>query len=246
MISLWRRSKGFTLVEMLMALAVIGIVIAVTIPATKAFRTGVDQAGTRSMISAALASARALAAKQGTYAGVRFQQDPNGQWDPNDGHLYMIFIVYDPVVPNRVNRFTAVKGIKPVKLPDALGVMEDLKSTIAPNVLDTDIDEPSELTNATTFSIVFTSAGKLAYQTVQVYNRDSGDSVFNTQTKVDDGKAMFYRDEDGSSEQSRKSFVVFDKKTFSGIDPDTRWNDYLRHLPVVYINPYTGTIISGN
>jgi hypothetical protein len=189
------------------------------------------------MISAALASARALAAKEGHYAGVRFQMACNsGSADPLNpvkAWQYMILIMHDASI--MASGYRVVEGTKPMKLPDSIGVMD---LTIVSNRSDSRfyeeilIDDPVrggdasinddfELTDTTTFSIVFSPTGKLVTHRVQVRNRDgvpdteyergrgntSDDDVFNKKGDVDKisaalvsmgmgrEKGMFYQDD---------------------------------------------------
>jgi len=46
------------------------------------------------------------------------------------------------------------------------------------------------------------------------------------------------------AELSRNSFIIYDKRRLETVKMDRRWTDYLRHLEVLYINPYTGQIIN--
>ncbi len=69
---------------------------------------------------------------------------------------------------------------------------------------------------------------------------------------------MFYQDDYGydypyahypdwpgpGPEQSRISFIIYDKREFKRIDPEHRWTDYLQYLAEVYVNPYTGEIVN--
>jgi len=131
--------------------------------------------------------------------------------------------------------YRVLKGTKPMKLPDSIGVMD---LTIVKNrdsaseeeiLIDKDpllggdgsIDDAFELTDTTTFSVVFSPTGKLVTQRVQVRNRDgvadtnyemtrgnrSDDDVFNKKGDVDKTssvlvsmgmgreKGMFYQDD---------------------------------------------------
>ncbi len=81
----------------------------------------------------------------------------------------------------------------------------------------------------------------------------SADRVFNINTNVDNGVAMFYQDDyfSGKSpdlgigpEKSRISFIIYDKTEFKRINSGLRWTDYLQYLAEVYVNPYTGEIIN--
>jgi type II secretory pathway pseudopilin PulG len=268
-------ASGFSLSELLVVISVLVLLIGIGIPAAKQITDSFESsAGLRSVISAALSNARAIAIKNQKYAGLRFQQDLQGRG-------YMIFIVHDPAEkissieemlakPNATgtglaNGFRAVKGLKPIKLPANAGVM-DLRVkadyTPAPSavegaiVADGYIDDPCEFNDTTTFSIIFSPAGKLVIHNVRTRNRHgrtinasnaSPDKIFNTKAKVDAGSALFYQDDDEASlgqEHSRNHFVIYDKRAFEAIDTNSKWTGYLSGLEVLYINPYTGEIIN--
>ncbi len=256
-------------------MAVMMILAAATIPAArqlmKSFKTS---AGVRRLISAALCNARAIAAKEQCYVGLRFQQDLKG-------NQYMIFIIHDPA-PEVTNAdlvidpfatgtdlaygFRAVKGKKPIKLPPSIGVMDlyvrlNLIDAWDPAdqaiAADGDISTRPQLLDTTTFSIVFSPTGKLVVHDVRVRNRTgktdntSADDVFNIDLKVDAGDAMFYQDDYAKlglgQERSRKWFVVYDKNAFDAVSAGSRWTDYLEYLKdneTVYVNPRTGEVIN--
>ena len=118
-----------------------------------------------------MSSARAIAAKERRYAGVRFQEDYNGD-------QYMIFIIYDASISNGWQGnlgFRAVEGSPPVKLPAGIKLC---KNEIAPGM-------------DTTISVVFSPSGKLVIHNLWVRNRDnvsddsSLDDIFNTPGNVD-------------------------------------------------------------
>jgi hypothetical protein len=197
----------------------------------------------RSMISAALASARAIAAKERKYAGIRFQNEyERSDRDPQ----YMVFIIQDPNLDDSftisrpftvVDGFRAVKGLKPMKLPETVGVVE-LVGDIA------EIDDDVKVMENTTFSVVFSPRGKLVIHDVQVLRENARDKVFNEAGS----DAMFVDDYYGSDpafhrERSQNSFIIYDRTIFGNLDVPGRF-DYLRGLEVVYINPYMGTLIS--
>ncbi|MHC4676448.1 MAG: hypothetical protein ACYTBZ_28500, partial [Planctomycetota bacterium] len=118
------------------------------------------------------------------------------------------------------------------------------------------IDDPEELTETTTFSIVFSATGRLVTHPVWVRNKDgetddsSNDIVFNTANNVRIGVGQFIQDDNDpwplglGQERSRNNFVVYDKKEFDSVNTESRWTDYLQYLDVVYVSPYTGQIIN--
>lgn len=235
------RQSGLTLMEMTVVIAVMALLAVFGLPAIRALINSFEsEAGAKAMISAGLASGRAIAASQQHYAGIRFQK----AYDSNNPDLlnapqYMVFIMHDQPSTGLSNGFRAVKGIKPIKLPDSIGVMEVVND-------DGEINENDKLTDKTTFSIVFSPSGKLVIHYVRVMSNFSRDDIFNTQTNVKNGIAMFFQDYDSDGfqeEPSRRSFIIYDKSEFNRVNENRRWSDYLRHLEVIYINPYTGTMI---
>lgn len=242
------RQSGLTLMEQVVVIAAIALLVVFGLPAVRAlFKSIESRGGARAMISASLASARAIAAKEQHYAGIRFQHayykdDPDNS--PLKAPQYMIFIVQDPQL--RAYGFRAVEGLKPIKLPEKVGVMEVIND-------DDEIDDnPSgELVEKTTFSIVFSPSGKLVIHEVRTINRDgensgpdSKDDVFNTETNVENGIGMFLQDDNSDQEQSKNSFRIYDKDIFEKVDENNRYDDYLKDLEVIHVNPYTGTMIN--
>jgi type II secretory pathway pseudopilin PulG len=253
---------------MVVVVSIVAVFTVLGLPAIRALIRSVESGSSaRAMISAALSSGRAIAARQQRYAGVRFQyayykDDPNNS--PLKAPQYMIFIVQDPEI--MADGFRAVEGYEPIKLPDSVGVM-DLR--IRTNLSDADdsddklvdddskINDPEELRDTTTFSIIFSPSGKLVIHDVRVRNRDgerdtsstkSYDDVFNKRAEVNTGVGMFYQDDYADlglgKEPSRNSFIIYDRDIFEKTDKGSRYTDYLRDLEVVYINPYTGTMIN--
>jgi len=121
------------------------------------------------------------------------------------------------------------------------------------------------LADASTFSVVFSPSGHVVIHEVWVRNsqmmQDSGttppeDGIFNWKDVVDAGGAMFYQDDYGGSsksrhpenrgigaENSRKGFILYDKRQLQQTDPARRWSKYLGLLPPETVSPYTGELI---
>jgi hypothetical protein len=263
------KQSGRTLAEMTVVIAAIVLVGSFGLPAVRAFLDSFESGtGASPVISAALASARAIAAKEQRYAGIRFQKSyhPDG---PLKADQYMVFIVHDFDKTNLVSGFRAVDGLQPIKLPDSLGVM-DLKhrTNLNPRFsgddpIDTDVEisDLNILRDTTAFSIIFSPSGKLVIHDVRVRNRDgypdsasntniSGDDIFNKKAEVNAGYAMFYQDDDAllglGQELSRRSFIVYDRPEFKrAYDRSQAYSGYLVKLvpEMIYINPYTGIMI---
>jgi prepilin-type N-terminal cleavage/methylation domain-containing protein len=245
-----RRQSGLTLTEMVVVVSIIAVFTVLGLPAIRALIRSVESGSSaRAMISAALSSARAIAAKEQHYAGIRFQ---NKYQEDNKGCQHMIFIINDTEIrPGVAGNLgcRAVGGLEPIKLPDSVGVMEVVNGN---GEID---DNPSgELTDKTSFSILFSPSGKLVIHNLWVRNRNnandnsSKDDIFNTETNIRDNKiGMFLQDEDTGDlkrEPSQSKFRIYDKGIFEKVDKNRRYDDYLRGLEVIYINPYTGTMIN--
>ena len=184
-----RKTNGLTLIEMTLVVATIALLVGFGLPAVRSMiRSFETQDGTRSVIGAALSSARAMALKHQRYVGVRFQKAcvSADRAEPLDGGRdaaqYMIFIMHEE--PGKMSDLTigfrALSDREPVKLPDSLGVIDltELEE-------DEDIDEDEELSDATTFSIIFSPAGKLVVHNVRTRNRDGVHKPVNTGDRDD-------------------------------------------------------------
>jgi hypothetical protein len=158
----------------------------------------------------------------------------------------MTFIVHDYDNTGLASGFRAVEGLKPVKLAETIGVM-DLYTHGVPIADNTGIDDPEEVRDTTTFSIVFSPAGKLVTHEVRASARNSGDTVFNDLSTSD---AMFQEDSGDIfpywQEWSRNSFVIYDRKEFKQAYKNGLGYNYLMSLVPIYVSPYTGTLISAD
>lgn len=272
------RQSGLTMTEMVLVVATIALLLSLGLPAVRilvhSFESG---SGATSMISAALSGARAIAARDQRYAGVRFQQDSTGS-------QYMIFIVHDFEKTGLSSGFRAVEGLKPIKLPASSGIMDLMVRTnhgASPAGAADPLDEPLKvqylddsnpanrgpdgknqyIRDTSTLSIVFSPSGKLVVRPVRVRNRDgiyrpdntvanktSMDDIFNSPENIlNSGVGMFVQDDYAElglgAEPSRNRFVIYDGTQFDKLGAQGRF-DYLSRLEAVYINAYTGTMIS--
>lgn len=268
------KQSGRTLAEMAVVIAAIVLLGSFGLPAVRALLDSFESgAGAKAVISAALASARAIAAKEQRYAGIRFQKayDTDGILKADQ---YMIFIVQDPsLVGTYGYGFRAVDGLKPVRLPKGFGVMdfEIVEDRNEPNPVnphiqhrlddpllipnqDNWINENRELTDTTTFSIVFSPSGKLVIHGIRVWNRNNQDDVFNSQFNVEVAKtAIFILDDYFEDmipnlglgpEPSRRRFVIYNRREFKrAYQIGQAYSGYLNRLVPIYINPYMGTMI---
>ncbi len=258
-----RRTIGLTLIEMMIVVGIIALMVGFGTPAMRALVNSFQsEGGAVTMVNAALGSARAMAVSRQRYVGVRFQKlcTSTDASNPLKGLMnapqYMIFIVHEEMKNNGgvADGFRAMEGLEPIKLPGTTGIME---LTWISN--DGEIDELAELSDATTFAIVFSPAGKLIVHDVWVRNQDgvrrpdnagsdkSMDDVFNSPENICNlQQGMFLQDDyskrknpaqsDGleyglGEEPSRTSFVICEQsKLRIAYERKTAWTDYLSSL----------------
>ena len=112
------KKNGFSLTEMVVVIAIVALLTMLGLPAIhslqKSFESGSD---VKSVIDAALSSARAIAAKEQRYAGIRFELDFHN-------NQYMIFIIHDPEKTKLSNGFRAIDNQKPIKLPEDIRIID--------------------------------------------------------------------------------------------------------------------------
>lgn len=265
------KKSGFSLTEMVVVVAIVGLLAALGLPAIrslqKSFETG---SGINSLIDAALSSARAVAAQEQRYAGLRFQLDLHD-------NQYMIFIIHDPEKTKLSDGFRALEGQKPIKLPDDFRVIDMMhRWTSNPETLKdaklTTVDIQNGMRDTSSFSIIFSPAGKMVIHGVRVRNRDgiykpdnsvtlkvSMDDIFNSPKNVlNYNVGMFLQDDDWTeaetlfpggglgAEFSRDKFYIYEKSYFDKLNDTDQRLDYLNSLEPVFINQYTGTIVNSN
>ncbi|MBN1124243.1 MAG: hypothetical protein JXA82_04485, partial [Sedimentisphaerales bacterium] len=135
--------------------------------------------------------------------------------------------------------------------PIQVGVIPNVNSAAS----DQNIDEDFELTDAQTFSVVFSKSGRLVTHDVRVWNRDgvyddtSTDDIFNTLDNINVNQTgRFIQDNYPAmglgQEPSRNCFWVFNRNEFEAVPATQRWSGFLRFQEELYVSPFTGEIVN--
>lgn len=238
--------RGLSLTELLVTMAVIIILFAIGIPASKKIAQTFDSSSNVKMvIGSALANARAIAIRDNTYVGLRFQADAQGD-------QYMILVKYDPSLAGGSMYFRALENHRPYKLPEGVIVfdmyVDDEDKCIAQDVAtQQDIDEvnadlavPAAIQDMTTFTVLFNKTGKMVINSISVSDCDTDDNVFVPVVAA--GSSCLFA-EDTRKENTRRYFVIGDKEEFSVVPADARYSQYFQFAEKVFINPYSGQVM---
>ncbi len=263
-----QQQSGFTLIEMLVVVAIIAVLAALSLPNTMGIIRSHRSAATKNLIRNALAQAQAHAAVTQKYAGVRFQFTKD-DWQNN--RQYLVLIENEPgMVPgagipdyHSHNRFVAIRNAKAAVLPVGMGVISQAAFGSAQIPDNYAVDS---VRGETTFSIIFSPTGQLVTKDVYLRPKDDfdesgqiiSDLIVNVPSEVDNEIGLFYCDDDSDllatcrhQESSALGLYIFDADKLMSID-GLNMNDiqkaeeraiYIQSLEPILINIYTGTII---
>jgi hypothetical protein len=279
------RQSGMTLVEILVVLSIMILLFAAGALAIKGIVRSFESGGSaRTLIGAALSSARSLAMRSQHYVGIRFQEDLKG-------NQYMIPVEHVHSQTGLEFGVGAVTGMKPIKLPESICVLHlAVRSNVSRDVGDEVYADQEDITvshledvtdtvdlgdrvlagqtqytrnrnwvDMSTFTVLFSDTSGLVTRQVRARNNqgevrpqdpnEAGDDVFNSaRNLIDFGVGQFlqddYADYGFGQELSRVWFVICDRRHYESLLTANDKFDYLIQLPRIYVNRYTGTLIT--
>ncbi len=146
------RRSAFTLIEILIVISLIILLAAVSIPTiTTLFGSG-SAAQAYNMLAAQITTARAMAIRNSTYAGVHVQMDVT---DPNV--CWASIVTYD----SASGTFSIPEDIFPHQMPGNMAFGEIASPFVAGSAYQATAMDDNSLDDFTSFTIVFDPSGKL-------------------------------------------------------------------------------------
>jgi Tfp pilus assembly protein FimT len=237
-----RPRAAFTLIELMIVVGVILLLTAIIVPSVaKMFNSGADSQA-HNLLTAQLAAARAVAVRNGTYAGVhvQMQRAPGTDDKATTGICFMGIVTYDAVS----KKFVLANGYAPRRVPGSYAFGEVTASYVnsAKNPEEFNAISDADMMGFTTFTIVFNSSGAV------VKLVDGNNVSFNT------GEAAFTNGPNSPQlwslppdEPGVLAVTMFDYIQLTGRpDPTLPGNstaraDYLNDVGAYFpINVYTG------
>jgi prepilin-type N-terminal cleavage/methylation domain-containing protein len=210
------KKHAFTLVELLVVIAVVGLLAVISVVAIKASQGSFETGISHTAINALLSAARAMAEQHQQYTGVRFQRI--------DGKQYAVFVRNERnLIPEDDPNFVcfSVRGQKALVLTKRFGIA-------FPGVIEKQIIEPQD----EVVTILFSPNGHLVRKWL-VVQRHPGltDDIFGDILPEDSIPIM-----------SDNGLVIFDAGQYkrSDVSPEL-W----QQLKVSMVNRYTGQLITG-
>lgn len=253
-----RRGGGFTLVELLVVIGVIVLLAAIALPSMiKLFTAGAD-AQAHNVLAAQTTAARALAIKEGTYAGVHVEFADASLRSTESETCYTAILILD----DASGAMVPAPGYTPKKIPGRFAFGEVTGAFVGSDNNYKDLDgqlNSGNLQNFTSFTIVFSPAGQVVKQVknadIKLGNlivKDGGNTDFaksgilfgTSQAKTDYPEIILWADSDGrAAEPGVTAITMFNAADLLSLEDAADRVDYLNEngqfLPV---NVYTGQL----
>ena len=243
-------SAAFTLIELMIVLAIIGLIMLSVLPSiTQLFSAGAD-AQAFNMLTAQLTAARARAIKSGKYTAVHVQlaDQVAAGFEKLDGKCFMAIMEWDPTI-GASGAFTLADGFTPREVPGgfAFGEIRDIfvASGDFDNTLDWS-DGSADLEDFTTFSVVFSPSGSavksIGSQLVQFADSTTPTPLFdkNNQGIWSDVVA----NKSAAGEAAATAVTMFNHGEFTDVAPADRATYLNSNAQFIPINVYTGQLFA--
>ncbi len=248
-VTTWWVAQGFTLVEMLVVLTMIGILTAIVLPTMVGLFTAGGDAQAYNALAGQLTAARSLAIQQRTHAGVHAQlADTSGRYTKGLVNTCFTAVVWhDPNDTSNPNRFVLAEGFAPQKLPSSMAfgrVDKTFYDQSAGQYTSTVASQPEEFTCLT---FEFAPSGQLATRRdVTFPSNDPNHPAFDASQK--DTRAYLWDPQVAEAARADPNYaelpnaaVLFDYSEFAALPQDDRPTYLAKYGQLIAINTYTGT-----
>ena len=247
----WTSKSAFTLIEMMVVLALIVLIATSVLPSAIGLFTAGAEAQAYNVLSAQLSAARALAITEGTYAGVHVQRADPDATGLNNAFFLAVMIARDvDVAGTWEKQFVLADGFDPRRLPGSMTFGEVSGTHYDINGDYVDISDPAEVDAFTTFTIVFSPTGAVVrHVNLQDIQFDNTHDIFSGTTS---GRALWDPDmanenpSGGSDgEPGATAVVLFDYAKFRELSGDAARDDFLKASGrLIAVNIYTGQLFA--